>query len=139
MQPPPGQPPYGNGQNPYGQPPQQQGYGQPNPYQAPQQGYGYPPQQPGHGYGAPMAPFGGGAQPWSGYGCPRCGGPSTYQPSYTFWGGWLGPKMLNHTICNQCGFGFNAKTGKDNTPAIAIYLGVVVVIVLMLVVLRAMA
>jgi uncharacterized protein YbjQ (UPF0145 family) len=48
----PGQNPYGQppAQNPYGQPPQQPGYGQPapNPYTQPPQQPGYPPQQPGY-------------------------------------------------------------------------------------------
>lgn len=47
-----------------------------------------------------------------------------HQPSYTWWGGILGPKLFNHTICNGCGFGYNWKTGKSNTGAIAIYFGV---------------
>jgi hypothetical protein len=96
--------------NPYGQPP-------PNPYQ-------------------PRAPVP--SAEWSGVGCPRCGGAYTHQPSFTWWGGLIGPKLLNHTVCNQCGLGFNGRTGKDNTTAIAIYFAVVFSIVIFLVIVRAM-
>lgn len=61
-------------------------------------------------------------------GCPRCGSASVHQPTYTWWGGILGPKLFNHTICNACGFGFNAKTGQSNTGPITIYFVVITVI-----------
>jgi hypothetical protein len=99
---------------------------QPNPW-------GQPPQNP---YQAPNAPTPG--APWTGLGCPRCGSAYTHQPTFTWWGGILGPKLLNHTICNGCHLGFNARTGKDNTGAIAIYFGVVFSIVIFLVIVRAM-
>jgi len=99
--------------NPYGQPP-------PNPYQPPQ------------------APSPGGPGAWTGLGCPRCGSAYTQQPTFTWWGGLIGPKLLNHTVCNQCGLGFNARSGKDNTTAIAIYFAVVFSIVIFLVIVRAM-
>lgn len=35
-------------------------------------------------------------------------------PSYTWWGGVLGPWLLKHTVCQQCQFAFNRKTGKAN-------------------------
>ncbi len=64
------QPPYG--QNPYGRPPQQPGYGQPgNPYgqQPPQQNpYGQPPQQNPYGQPPQQNPYGQPPQP--GYGQP---------------------------------------------------------------------
>jgi len=53
--------------------------------------------------------------------CPRCGSGHVHQPSYTWWGGILGPKLFNHTICHSCGFGYNWKTGKSNMTAIVIY------------------
>ena len=127
-------PPYGAAPAPYGQPPPAAGYGAP-----PQ---GYPPQaygQPGYGqqppYGAPMQ--GGWGAPtmagmWAGSGCPRCGSPYTHQPSFTWWGGMIGPKILNHTVCNGCGFGFNGKTGASNSTAIGIYVGVVLLLVFLL-------
>ncbi len=48
----------------------------------------------------------------------------------------LGPKLLNHTDCGSCGFGFNAKDGASNRTAIGIYIGVIVCLGLVLVVLR---
>lgn len=85
-----------------------------NPYQAPQQ----PPQQfPPPGMGGPQtAP------------CPQCGNPYGKTPGFTWWGGILGPKLLSHVHCTRCGTGFNSKTGKSNNTAIAIYVGVGLVI-----------
>ena len=56
--------------------------------------------------------------------CPKCNSPHLSKPTFTWWGGLLGPKLLNHTVCNSCSFGFNSKTGKSNSTAIGIYLGV---------------
>src|SRR5688572_1916684 len=64
--------------------------------------------------------------------CPKCNSPNVHQPSFTWWGGLLGPKLLNHTVCNSCSFGFNAKTGQSNQGAITIYLVVAAVISLAL-------
>ena len=76
-----------------------------NPYQ--------PPQAP-ISAGGPVG-LGGGDQ------CPSCHGTNVRKPGFTWWGGALGPRMLNHRICNGCGFGYNAKTGKSNTTAIIVY------------------
>ena len=84
-----------------------------------------------------MQPYGAMPGVYSGFGCPRCGSPAVHQPSFTWWGGVIGAKLLNHTVCSGCGFGFNAKTGKDNTLGIAIYLRVVLVLVFVLIGLRA--
>jgi hypothetical protein len=53
---------------------------------------------------------------------------------FTWWGGILGPKILNHVKCNGCGKNFNGKTGKDNTTGIVIYSVIVAIIALGLVV-----
>lgn len=160
-QPPQGQPGYGQPpqqgygqqphypqqqQQPYGQPPQQ-GYEQP---QYPQQNpYGAPP--PGGGFGAPMQQQGYGQQPFGPqYGapamlngrcmaCPTCQSPNIRKAGFTWWGGMLGPVLFNHTICNSCGFSFNAKTGKSNNTAIAIYLCVGFGIAILLTIASAMA
>jgi len=66
--------------------------------------------------------------------CPRCGGAQFAPVTYTWWGGFLGPKLLRHVKCANCGARFNGKTGKDNTTGIVIYcvaggvLGLVIVI-----------
>jgi hypothetical protein len=69
--------------------------------------------------------------------CPSCQGTNLHKPTFTWWGGALGPKMFNHTVCRSCKFGFNAKTGKSNSTAIGIYLGVGIALGLLIVVLRA--
>jgi hypothetical protein len=64
--------------------------------------------------------------------CPHCH-QNQYPPSsvgFTWWGGILGPKILNHVRCPSCGQCYNEKTGQPNTSAIAIYMIVVGVIVL---------
>jgi hypothetical protein len=85
-------------------------------------------------YAAPQAPIEPGPPGALAAGaCSRCQSPNVNRPTYTWWGGLLGPKLLNHAVCSACGFGFNYKTGKSNGPAIGIYLAVTVVIALALV------
>jgi transposase-like protein len=69
---------------------------------------------------APVLPYSGPVGPGGGLQCPRCGGPAK-PVKFTWWGGLLGPKMFNHTKCQSCRFGFNAKTGRSNDKVIAIY------------------
>lgn len=47
---------------------------------------------------------------------------------FTWWGGLIGSKIINHVQCPACGARFNGKTGQDNTGAIAIYMAVVGII-----------
>jgi hypothetical protein len=68
--------------------------------------------------------------------CPRCEGSDLHKPTFTWWGGALGPKLFKHTVCRGCGLGFNWKTGKSNATAIGIYLGVGVVLGVVLIALR---
>lgn len=121
--------PPGQGGPPQGYPPQPQGYGQ----QPQQQGYGPPP----GGFGGPMQQMPFGPQfvaPTGMYGqvfaCPRCNNPNLSKPSFTWWGGILGPKLFNHTVCSGCHFSFNGKTGKSNNAVIAIYIVVILILVL---------
>jgi hypothetical protein len=60
--------------------------------------------------------------------CPKCNTSTSERLKFTWWGGVLGPKILNHVKCNSCGFKYNGKTGGDNTAKIAIYMAVVGVI-----------
>jgi hypothetical protein len=53
--------------------------------------------------------------------CPRCQNTNCTKPSYTWWGGFLGPKIINHVKCARCGFAFNPTTGNAITGAIIIY------------------
>lgn len=54
-------------------------------------------------------------------GCPQCGSNAVEPVKYTWWGGWLGPKLFHHTKCLDCNCRFNSKTRKSNTLAIVIY------------------
>ncbi len=62
-------------------------------------------------------------------GCPSCGARDAAPVSFTWWGGFVGPKLLNHVQCSQCGSGYNAKTGRSNNTAIAVYMGVIFLVV----------
>lgn len=62
--------------------------------------------------------------------CPRCSSKLSYQPAFTWWGGYMGPVMLNHVKCTQCGKGYNGKTGKSNNLIISIYLGAISLLLL---------
>jgi transposase-like protein len=57
--------------------------------------------------------------------CPGCKESDAEAVSKTWWGGILGPKMLKHVKCRQCGTTFNGETGNSNTVAIVIYTVVV--------------
>jgi len=67
--------------------------------------------------------------------CPHCGCPDVKKVGFTWWGGVLGPAILNHVKCEECGSTFNGKTGADNTTGIVIYSVVVGLIAIALVVL----
>ena len=61
--------------------------------------------------------------------CPKCNNDVLPSPvGFTWWGGLIGAKIINHVECPQCRARFNGKTGADNTGAIAIYMVVVGVI-----------
>ncbi len=57
--------------------------------------------------------------------CPKCGSTDVKQVGYTWWGGFLGSKLMHHVKCNACSATYNGKTGKPNTMKIAIYMIVV--------------
>ena len=48
--------------------------------------------------------------------------------SFTWWGGVIGPRVLTHVKCPQCGHAYNGKSGGDNTTGIVIYSGIVAVV-----------
>ena len=94
-------PPYPPGQYPTNQYP-------PNPYQQ-NPYYQQPPYQPNQMGASPYVP------------CPRCRMPSPQPVKFTWWGGVVGPKMLSHVKCQQCGLAYNGKSGQSNTTGIVIY------------------
>lgn len=58
--------------------------------------------------------------------CPKCQQDVTPQPvGFTWWGGFVGAKVINHVECPSCHGRFNGKTGKPNDKGIAIYIGTV--------------
>jgi len=65
--------------------------------------------------------------------CPQCGDSNVHRPGFTWWGGFIGAKMLNHTICRGCGFGYNGVTGLSNRNKIITYFVVVNAVVLVLI------
>ena len=99
------------------------GYGQPG--YAGQQAFG-----PAYGHGVPVP------GPYGFTTCPQCNSPHVSRPTFTWWGGLIGPKLLNHTVCNSCNFGFNSKTGKSNSTAIGLYLGVGFGVTVLLIIVR---
>lgn len=91
-------------------------------------GYPYQPNPPQYS-GGPPAPFPG--QSWGppqGPQCPRCHGPDVHKPSWTWWGGFLGPKIITHWQCRSCNFGFNPTTGQSTSGSIVIYFVVTFVV-----------
>lgn len=60
--------------------------------------------------------------------CPFCGSTRSEPVPFTWWGGRIGPKLLFHVRCSQCGQTFNVRTGKTNTVAITIALTIAFVL-----------
>ena len=56
--------------------------------------------------------------------CPRCDADDPEKVGFTWWGGLLGPSLLTHVRCQECGTAYNGKTGKSNDTAIAVYFGI---------------
>ena len=53
--------------------------------------------------------------------CPSCSSTRSKMVGFTWWGGILGPKLLTHVKCPDCGTAYNGKTGGSNTTGITIY------------------
>lgn len=63
--------------------------------------------------------------------CPYCKTEAPANPAgFTWWGGFIGGKVLNHVICTACGRGYNGTTHKPNTTGIIIYTAVVAAVAL---------
>ena len=62
--------------------------------------------------------------------CPICRSEDDFRvPTFTWWGGAIGHRIISHVYCNQCNSGFNSKTGKNNTMNIILYqVGVTVIL-----------
>lgn len=59
--------------------------------------------------------------------CPKCSCVYAKPIAWTVWGGVVGPWLHKHVQCLQCYTAYNGRTGKYNTTAIAIYIGIGVV------------
>ncbi len=71
--------------------------------------------------------------------CPRCNQAQAAKVGFTWWGGVLGPRMLNVVRCLGCGTQYNGKTGGTLTSGIIVYTLVVTgIVVLVLVALAAL-
>jgi uncharacterized protein (DUF983 family) len=64
--------------------------------------------------------------------CPFCQASDPKPVNFSWWGGILGPKLLSHVRCMQCGKTYNGKSGKSNDTAIAIYLAISLVILVVI-------
>jgi hypothetical protein len=55
-------------------------------------------------------------------------------PSFTWWGGMIGAKILTHVKCCHCGKGYHGKSGRSNTVNIILYqiVGLVVAVVILI-------
>jgi hypothetical protein len=53
--------------------------------------------------------------------CPKCGSSDVKKVGYTWWGGMIGPRLMNHTKCNHCGTTYNGKSGKSNAMGIILF------------------
>jgi hypothetical protein len=72
--------------------------------------------------------------------CPQCGnhGDAT-RIWWTMWGGVIGPAIICHVRCNECGTHYNGKSGDSNTTAITLFVVISIAIGLALGVLGAIA
>jgi hypothetical protein len=64
--------------------------------------------------------------------CPKCKQTGAVPVGLTWWGGMLGPRLLNHVRCQGCNTTFNGKSGLSNQNRITIYVIVTGAIVLVL-------
>jgi hypothetical protein len=67
--------------------------------------------------------------------CPKCSGTAARKVDFTWAGGVLGPALLHHVKCPDCGTEYNGKTGESNTAGMILYSAVFGFILLALVLL----
>ncbi len=65
--------------------------------------------------------------------CPKCGRSAAEKLGWSFWGGYLGPRLFHQVKCKFCGTTYNGKTGKSTTVPV-ILLNVIVLVVLLVIV-----
>jgi hypothetical protein len=62
--------------------------------------------------------------------CPRCGGTHAERVTWTIWGSFYGPAMLNHVQCAGCGYRYNGRSGRSNALAAAVFVMVPLALIL---------
>ncbi len=68
--------------------------------------------------------------------CPKCNSTEAIKiTNYTWWGGFLGPRLFNAVTCVNCGTKYNGTTGDYLNSAITIYLIIASVIMIVAVLL----
>ena len=60
--------------------------------------------------------------------CPGCGNDEAARVHWTFWGGMIGPAIINVVRCHRCGVSYNGVHGDYNGGRIAIYIVVSIVL-----------
>jgi len=65
--------------------------------------------------------------------CPKCGASDATRVRWTWWGGLVGPMIINTVRCNDCGTKYNGVHGDSNTTRIVIYTAVAAVISLVII------
>lgn len=65
--------------------------------------------------------------------CPRCGETEGMRIGFTWWGGKLGPWVLKHVRCLNCGMKYNGRSGRPNLGGILLYNGVAAVVAFVIV------
>ena len=56
--------------------------------------------------------------------CPKCGGDRIPKVRFTMWGSFLGPALLAHVRCQDCGCKFNGRSGRSNLIPIILFVSV---------------
>lgn len=60
--------------------------------------------------------------------CPRCRSNDVHRVDYSWWGGFLGPRLVHQVRCKKCGKTYNGATGTDITRNITIYMMIAIII-----------
>jgi len=64
--------------------------------------------------------------------CPNCKQADASKVGFTWWGGILGPRLLNVVRCLHCGTQYNGRTGGTLTTGIIVYSVIAIAIALVL-------
>ena len=53
--------------------------------------------------------------------CPSCGKTGSTRVTFTWWGGFLGPRVFSAVACLSCQTQYNSRTGRPLTQAIVLW------------------